>query len=47
MDDKAANRAHSLIKGNTLVNINSGHDSHIEKPKDFIKILLDFRRNIE
>jgi pimeloyl-ACP methyl ester carboxylesterase len=35
-------RAHSLIDGNILIKISSGHDSHYEKPSEFSKILIDF-----
>ena len=42
MNEDDANRAHSLINGNLLVKIRSGHNSHDEKPKEFSKVLIDF-----
>lgn len=42
MDENDAQRAHGLIKNNKLVKIDSGHNSHDEKPKEFSQILLDF-----
>jgi pimeloyl-ACP methyl ester carboxylesterase len=42
MDGNDANRVHSLIKNNELIEVKSGHGFHDEKPKDFIKIMKDF-----
>jgi len=42
MDGKDAERAHSLIKNNKLIKIDSGHNSHAEKPDEFIQIMKDF-----
>lgn len=47
MDDQDAERAHSLIKDNVLVDIRSGHDSHYEKPQEFIRILVYFLNVIQ
>lgn len=47
MDDKDAKRAHSLIKGNEMIDIESGHDVHYEKPDEFIKVMIDFLDTIE
>ena len=42
MDGNDAEKAHKLIASNRLVFINSGHNVHDEKPKDFNKILIEF-----
>lgn len=42
MSGDDAQRAHELIAGNRLINVKSGHDLHYEKPKEFIRIMLDF-----
>ncbi|MDP4153313.1 MAG: alpha/beta hydrolase [Bacillota bacterium] len=47
MDENDATRAHSLIKNNELIEVKSGHGFHDEKPKDFIKIMKDFRGKIK
>ncbi|MEG6511752.1 alpha/beta hydrolase [Desulforamulus ruminis] len=46
MDEKDADRAHSLLKNDALINVKSGHGFHFEKPKDFIKIMIDFKDRI-
>jgi pimeloyl-ACP methyl ester carboxylesterase len=46
MSGEDAARAHSLIKGNALINVVSGHDFHFEKPKEFIHIIVDFLNRI-
>lgn len=46
MDDKEAHLAHSLMKDNTLIKVTSGHGFHFEKPKEFIKIMVDFKTKI-
>ena len=47
MSGEDAERAHSLIANNVLVDIDSGHDSHFEKPKEFTQILIDFLDQLE
>lgn len=47
MDGKDASRAHSLIKNNELIDIKSGHGVHVEKPKDFTRIMIDFLEKIQ
>lgn len=42
MSGDDAQRAHSLLKNNELINVNSGHGFHDEKPDEFIKIMIDF-----
>lgn len=42
MSGEDAQRAHELIAGNELIDVKSGHDFHYEKPKEFIRIMLDF-----
>lgn len=44
MSGDDAQRAHELIAGNQLISVKSGHGFHYEKPKLFIKIMLDFLR---
>ncbi|WP_041275262.1 hypothetical protein [Desulforamulus ruminis] len=43
MDEKDADHTHSLLKNDTFINVKSGHEFHFEKPKDFIKIMIDFK----
>lgn len=45
--DEDAEKVHGLIKGNEMITIKSGHDIHFEKPKKFIKIMVDFLKKIE
>jgi pimeloyl-ACP methyl ester carboxylesterase len=40
--DEDAEKVHSLIKGNEMITIKSGHDIHFEHPDEFIQIMLDF-----
>ena len=40
--DEDAEKVHSLLKGNEMISIKSGHDIHFEKPDEFITILVDF-----
>ena len=47
MSGEDAVRAHSLIPGNKLINVVSGHDVHAEKPKDFTQIMLDFLDEVQ
>ena len=42
MSGEDAQRAHELIKDNVFIRVDSGHDFHYEKPKDFIQIMVDF-----
>jgi pimeloyl-ACP methyl ester carboxylesterase len=44
--DQDARKAHSLLKGNEMVKIKSGHDIHFEKPDKFIQIMVDFLNKI-
>ncbi len=46
MSGEDAQRAHELIPGNKLIKVDSGHDFHYEKPKEFIKIMLDFLNEV-
>jgi pimeloyl-ACP methyl ester carboxylesterase len=47
MSGEDAQRAHSLIPGNEMVRVDSGHDFHQEKPKEFIKLLVGFADGLE
>jgi len=47
MSGDDAQKAHSLINENVLVKIDSGHNSHDEKPEIFSKLLIDFLQRIE
>lgn len=47
MSGDDAQRAHQLIAGNKLVTVKSGHGFHDEKPKEFIKIMLDFLEDLK
>lgn len=47
MDGDDAEKAHKLIASNKLVQINSGHNSHDEKPKEFNKIMTEFLNHIK
>ena len=42
-----AQLTHELIKNNEYIKVNSGHDFHFEKPKDFTQIMIDFLEKIE
>jgi len=42
MSGEDAERTHSLIAGNELIKVDSGHDFHYEKPKEFVEIMVDF-----
>ncbi|HEX2906098.1 MAG TPA: alpha/beta hydrolase [Phototrophicaceae bacterium] len=46
MDGTEAERARSLIKDTTFIKVKSGHGFHFEKPRQFIRIMVDFRRQI-
>ncbi|GAA5343921.1 pimeloyl-ACP methyl ester carboxylesterase [Planifilum fimeticola] len=46
MDEKDARRAHTLLKNNRLIKVDSGHNFHFEKPREFVRILLDFKKRI-
>lgn len=46
MSGEDAQRAHQLIRGNRLISVKSGHDFHYEKPRKFIRIMLDFLSEI-
>ena len=46
MSDEDADRAHKLIKNNTLVNIVSGHNVHFEEPAAFTEIMIDFLNQV-
>ncbi len=45
--DEDAEKVHSLLKGNEMITIKSGHDIHFEKPDEFITIMVDFLKKIE
>lgn len=45
MDDKDANKACKLIESCKYIKIDSGHDSHAEKPREFVKILIDILKD--
>lgn len=47
MDGNDASHAHSLIKNNELIDIKSGHGVHVEKSKDFTRIMIDFLDKIQ
>ncbi len=47
MDESDAQRAHSLVKNNELIDVVSGHDFHFEQPEEFIQIMKDFRNKIQ
>ena len=47
MDENDASRAHKLIADNKLIRVHTGHGFHFEKPKEFIKILLEFKKQVE
>ena len=46
MDDQDAQRAASLLKRVHFVKVNTGHGFHDEKPRDFIQLLLDFKKRL-
>ena len=46
MDDQDAERARSLLGDVKFVRVDSGHGFHFEKPKEFVRILLDFRKRL-
>lgn len=45
--DEDAEKVHSLIKGNEMRTIKSGHDIHFEHPDEFIQIMMDFLNKIK
>lgn len=47
MSGEDAERAHSLIDGNVLIEADSGHSFSWEKPKDFIEVMVDFLDEIK
>jgi pimeloyl-ACP methyl ester carboxylesterase len=47
LDGNDAERVHTLIKDNVLINVVSGHDVHAEKPQEFVKIMLDFLQKLD
>jgi len=47
MSGDDARRAYELIEDCTLINVDSGHDVHMEEPDAFINILIDFLDSIE
>jgi len=46
MDADDAQRASSLIPGNELIKVDSGHTSHQELPEQFVQILRDFKSSL-
>jgi pimeloyl-ACP methyl ester carboxylesterase len=47
MSGEDAQKAHELIPDNVLINVDSGHDVHFEKPKEFTQIMIDFLDKIK
>jgi len=47
MSDEDSGRAMSLLSNGRLERVNSGHSVHIEDPKIFIRILLDFKDELQ
>jgi pimeloyl-ACP methyl ester carboxylesterase len=47
MSGEDAERAHSLIPNNVLINVVSGHDVHAEKPNEFTRIMIAFLDEIQ
>ncbi len=47
MDDKDAYLAISLLSNGRLEHVDSGHAVHIEDPEIFIRIMLDFRNELQ
>lgn len=45
--DEDAQKVHSLIEGNEMITIKSGHDIHFENPDEFVKIMVDFLNKID
>lgn len=45
--DEDAEKVHSLIEGNDMITIKSGHDIHFEHPDEFIRIMAVFFIEIE
>ncbi|MGE4283810.1 MAG: alpha/beta fold hydrolase [Clostridia bacterium] len=45
--DEDAEKVHSLIEGNKMITIKSGHDIHFEHPDEFIEIIVDFVNKIK
>ncbi|HYE11094.1 MAG TPA: alpha/beta hydrolase, partial [Patescibacteria group bacterium] len=45
--DEDAEKVHSLIEGNEMITIKSGHDIHFEHPDEFIQIMVDFLNRIK
>jgi pimeloyl-ACP methyl ester carboxylesterase len=45
--DEDAEKVHSLLKGNEMTTIKSGHDIHFEHPNEFIRIMKDFLNKIK
>lgn len=45
--DEDAEKVHSLIEGNDMITIKSGHDIHFEHPDEFIRIMADFLNRIK
>jgi pimeloyl-ACP methyl ester carboxylesterase len=46
MDDKDVERLHSLVPHSQYKRITSGHMIHLEKPKEYIQILMDFAEQL-
>ncbi|HPR31905.1 MAG TPA: alpha/beta hydrolase [Prolixibacteraceae bacterium] len=47
MSDEDALKAHSLIKDNVLLKVKSGHSVSFDNPKEFIRIMVDFKKELE
>lgn len=46
MSGEDAERANSLMKNSTIFHIDSGHDSHLEKPKEFLAALNQLHQKL-
>lgn len=46
MSGEDAERANSLMKNSTIFHIDSGHDSHLEKPKEFLAALNQLQQKL-
>ena len=46
MSKDDAKKAQQLTKNSKLIHIDSGYDSHVEKPKEFIEIVINFSKEL-
>ncbi|MBN2908788.1 alpha/beta hydrolase [Polycladomyces sp. WAk] len=47
MDDQDVAKVKSLLKGVEVVEVDSGHLVHFEKPDEYTKVLLDFASKVK